>query len=1325
MLSLRKIILVIILSIPLLLKATIKDSISVINLYFSENKGQWPEQVLYKAPLGNGNLWIEKNSLHFDLYNSRELELISHHHRLETNKFVPPKNIKRHNYKLHFLNSNPTKSLQGMGQLFDYENYYIGKDHSHWASKVHKYASIKYKSLYDGIDLHIYQKDLHIKWDFIVKPHANANKIQIRYEGVNKLDLKKGNLIIHTSVNTIIELAPIAYQYDNRGKKHSIKCRYKLKDNTLSFKLPKGYNSNLPLIIDPTLVFASYTGSAADNWGFSATYDSKGFLYAAGIVFSSGYPVNTGAFYDSTFNGTFDVSISKFDTSGTQLIYSTYLGGAQGEVPASMIVNSNNELLVLGTTSSLDFPTTTNAYDNSYNGGSNTHISSSIHFINGSDLFVTHFNSSGTQLIGSTYFGGNANDGINSSPILVFNYGDDIRGEIMTDINDNIYIVSSTTSTNIPTTAGVFQPTKSASEDGLIAKFDDNLSTLIWASYFGGNGDDAIYGIKINKQQDLYITGGSSSTNLPTTNNTYQTTYPGGIASGYIAKINQTGQNIKACTYVGSAHYDQSYLIDIDRNSNVYVFGQTQDSSNAFIINAQWNSPNDGQFISKFNSTLTNRIWSTTWGNGQYGIDVVPSAFMVDLCNRIYLSAWGGNVNHNFGGGNTNNLPLTSNAIQSSTDGSDYYLMVMADDASSIDYGSYYGGNQSAEHVDGGTSRFDNKGRIYQNVCAGCGGHSDFPTTVNAFSRTNNSYNCNNGVFKIDFNIPAIVADFIIPPVICAPDTSIFTNTSFLTHPNQTHYLWNFGDSTSSTLKSPIHVYNHNGIFNVKLIISDSLSCNLSDTISKQVVVLSGSSIDLSPIDLCPGYPMQIGILPVNDTNISYNWTPSSTLSDSSISNPYANPSVSTLYKLIISNGLCADTIHQLVREMHLQANAGNDTTLCLNSINLTGHGNLNGLLYQWSHNSSFSDTLNNFPYDSTLAYTFSNPQYLYFKISKNGCSDYDSIYLEKRITIVVGNVKEPLCHGDYNGSISIQVNGGATPINYAWSNGQNTATISNLGQGNYHLNVTDADGCSNTYDTTLNEPPPLTSRHIAKSIPCASACIGKAYANPQGGTPPYHWQWDDGNSQQTNPAIQLCAGVYHAVITDSNNCLINDTVVIIDSSLYISFNVWADQDSLYKNNQTRLHSTNLGSGHNYLWTPSNLVSNPTSINPRTNLTGTTTYIVEATDNYGCHWSDTITIYVSDVICNEPYIYVPNAFTPNGDGKNDLLKVKSSVGYDLDFMIYDRLGELIFETKDINKAWDGTYRGQKLAPGVYIYHLKLQCFNREVFLKKGNITLIR
>ncbi len=1292
---------------------------------YSENKGQWDGNVLFKAKFGNGDLWLEKNCLTFNVQNPEDMARINdykHDLRQKLQNNVPfDYNIKNHAFKIYFDGCKNTVDITKNGILPDYENYFIGNDSTKWASLVRKYNNVVYHDIYDNIDIK-FQSEKGLKYDFILKPGASLNEIKMRYEGVSGLSIKNRNLLIRTEASNIIELKPIAYQINNEGDTVFIDCNYEISNNVVSYKITVPYDRGKDLIIDPILVYSSYTGSISDNWGYTATYDSYGFIYTGGAVFGVSYPTTIGAYQTSFGTGTCDISITKFDTLGSALIYSTYLGGNKAEVPSSLVCNNSNELYVLGVTGSTNFPTSSNSYDVSFNGGSNTTVTLAINFANGTDLCISKFNTSGTQLLASSYFGGSANDGMNMATQLKINYADEIRGEVQIDNSGNVYVVSSTNSTNIPTSSFAFQPIKSAGQDGVIAKFDYSLSTLIWASFYGGNGDDAVYAVNFDSQDNVFICGGTLSTTLPTNSNSYNQTFQGGSADGFIAKINQNGTALIRNTYFGTPFYDQAYFIDNDLDDNIFIYGQTGDTGSALISNALYNIPGGGQFVTKFDNNLQTIIWSTNWGNpSNTGPDVTPSAFMVDYCGKIYMSAWGGQTNIF---GSTLGLPVSTNAFKTTTDGSDYYFLVLENDASAIDYATFFGGNVAHEHVDGGTSRFDKKGSIYQAICAGCGGYSDLPTTVGCHSSTNNSSNCNNAVVKFNFEVEVVIADFMIPPptVGCAPHTVVFDNNSYTVNPSS--FQWDFGDGTTSTQPNPTHTYTTGGIFDVTLIVSDPLSCNFADTITKQLAVIEDGTDTLAPQEICIGDFVQIGILPISDPNVTYNWNNPNSLSSTTISNPIATPTSSTWYHCYFTNGICTDTLFQYVRVLNISVNAGNDTSLCYNTITLNATSNESGLNWQWSSNSNFTDTLN-INNSNLLTTTISDSTWFFVTGSRLTCSDIDSVLVTPLIYISNSSYVNPKCNGDTNGSLGIIATGGVLPHTYLWNNGGSQSNLTNLPAGSYVVTVTDFFGCFASDTIVLTEPDSLLLNTSQKNEPCSGMCKGQASAIPIGGTPPFSWDWNDPFNQTTNPAINLCEGSYDVVVSDFNGCKAFANFQIIDTSIFIVLNAQIADDTVYEGQSVQITSTNLGSGYYYLWTPQTGLDNPTIHNPLATPFVSSQYILTVTDEYGCIFLDTVFVFTIDVICEEPYIFVPNAFTPDKDGLNDILYIRSSVAYEANIKIYDRWGEKVFETNDLNSGWDGTFRGMNCDPGVFTYYLNIICYNKEVFIKKGNITLIR
>jgi len=1604
------------------------------HIFFIENKNQWEKQVKFKTELTGTAIFYENDGVTYafeDTKASRELihyKLLEPEERLKHPKLDSIVNY--HAYKMHFEGANPQVNITAKDPTYDYNNYYIGDDKSKWASEVKKYKEITYENIYNNIDLQVFEKEHLLKYNFNVKPQGNFKNILLKYEGQDNISINiHGNLVIKTSVNEVTELKPYSYQLVGNDTVE-VPTKFRLKDNEVSFELPKGYNKNYPLVIDPTLIFSTFSGSTVDNWGFTATYDYDGFVYAAGIAMGIGYPMTLGS-YQQVFGGAYcDVSITKYDTTGSFLIYSTLLGGNGPEIPHSIFVNNNNELFVFGTTGSTNFPTTAGAYDNTFNGGTAYTMDYVLQYTQGSDIYVTRFNANGTALLASTYIGGSGNDGLSSAAPLKFNYADEARGEVFLDKNNNCWIVSSTQSTNFPVSANAFQPTfGGGQQDGLIIKMDNSLSTMIWSSYIGGSGNDAVYSMAVDdKDGNVYVAGGTSSTNFPTTTGSYQPAYNGGNCDGFITKINKNGSNIIYSTYYGSNAYDQVYLLQRDKLGYVYVYGQTKATGNTFIHNALWNTPNGGMFISKLGPQLDTLVWSTAFGTGTGMPNLSPTAFLVDLCNNIYLSGWGGAVN---GFGGTSGLQITPNAFQSTTDNSDFYLLVITDDASSIVYATYFGGSVSHDHVDGGTSRFDKKGIIYQSMCAGCGGHSDTPTTPGAWSQTNNSSNCNNAVFKMDFGLPVIVANFNAPPILCAPANVNFHNTSTTTSSTGVTYFWNFGNGSTSTLVNPSTSYTQSGIYDVLLIVSDTGSCNISDTITKQIVILSNSIGTLAPDTICKGDFTQIGILPLPDPNTTYNWIPGTNLSATNVPNPIASPLNTTQYMLLISNGVCTDTLHQTVYVENLIANAGNDTIVCQGSVTLHATANHPVLSYQWSSNHNFTDTLNIFPSSNSINVSINGSTTYYILVKDLHCSSIDSVHVTVSqvdittslpTTICLGNnttlnaynqnplnpltyswqpassiisgsntssplvgpqtnttytvtatdqygctktasvpvnvtslssnqtIQNAICNGICNGTIFISPSGGTSPYNFIWNNGQSNPNIDSLCAGSYTVTVTDFNNCKLIHSYVIQQPPLLNviivdtvnvlcngicngsitvagsggtppygyswisgqstsqinglcagiytvtvtdsnyctavlpvnihdtssfNAHVnfnnvtcfdscngsatafgvgglmpytfhwvnggttsskynlcagiynvsvtesagclrnvfititqpsqlianisniinpncfgycdgqamvlisggtqpynihwsnnstnpsvnnlcngtyfvsvsdsnlcpakdtvvmiqptilqlqltATNVPCVQVCNGVAIATPSGSTPPYTYAWSDG--QSTLSASNLCSGLYTLTLSDDHGCTLTDTISVADSTVFPpNIHTYAVKDTIYRSQTSALFTTQL-SGFTYSWHPANTLNNHIIYNPIATPVQTTTYYVDITDQWGCVYKDSVIVYVLDVICDDTNIYLPNAFSPNGDNSNDILYVRGKIIDEIYLTVYNRWGEMVFETRNMSDGWNGIYKSKLSEPGVYVYYMDVTCLDKQKYFKKGNITLLR
>jgi gliding motility-associated-like protein len=1301
---------------------------------FTENKGQWEPQVNFKADLDGGALFIEKNCFTYHFYNKAAF------HKNHINTSGKLLKVNTHAFRMNILNANKDINFSKSDKNKAHKNYFIGKNSAQWASNVNSYGLITANHIYKGIDMQTEGIQNGIKYQFNVSPNTNYKIIQLNFEGVEKIWLQKGELHIKTSVNELVDQAPIAWQMVN-GKKVNISCKYVLEKNTVSFELGNEYNSNYALVIDPVLVFASYTGSTADNFGLTATYDASGNLYAGGLIYNVGYPTTLGA-YDVSYNGIAqygrtDISISKFDSTGATLLYSTYLGGANNtEVVQSMVVNSQNQLCLYGSTSSNDFPVTTNVYDSSFNGGTNFQATSNgTFFDNGTDIFVSKFSVDGSQLLASTYVGGSENDGVNTTLALTFNYGDFYRGEINVDQDDQIIIGSCTNSSDFPVTGNATQGTKGNLQDGCIFKLDSDLQNLLYSSFVGGNQDDAIYAISTSGT-DVYATGGTLSTDIQANPDSYNPAFLGGAADGIVVKLSTLGGTVGTrITYIGTADYDQCFFVQLDALENVYLYGQTNSPTFPYIGGVYQNA-NSGQFIMKLDSLLSNVAFSSTFGNSDGNPNISPSAFLVDDCEHIYISGWGGNI---LTGVPTNNMPLTNNAFQSTTDGFNFYLAVFEHDMDSLIYATYFGGGTSHEHVDGGTSRFDKKGIVYQAVCAGCGSNDDFPTTPGAWSNTNNSTNCNEGVFKFDFEIAIVNADFIASPETgCSPLTVNFTNS------NASNFLWDFGNNdTTSTELNPTRTFTNAGVYPVKLIVRNINSCNLADTIVKTITVLPGLNATFTNTVVPCQNTVNFSDLTVNNFPGVNTWSWNFGDGDSSsLQNPVHNFNSAGSYTVVLEvtdSAGCTGTIDTLITLSNLVAQQSIVTNCGNNNVQFNALPDTAGA-YLWnfgnptSPNNTSVMQQSNFLYPDTGVY---NAYLVVYWGNNNTCSDTSFFNVNINPPFVASvDFDQDSCSNLVQFTETTNISGNAS-VQWQWSFGDGLNSnlqnpTHNYNGGNYSasLIVTATNGC---IDTVLTPVVIKSYNAYAMSNDTLLCSIPAEILLQAGGGDFYIWQPPTlfNNPNSSNQLVTVNSDtLFNVTIGRVNNegdtCLQNySTLISVANIGQANFSAVAENDTIFTGGSTPI-TVNISSGnYTFLWTPSQGIDNPNTDNVVASPKVTTEYTLTVTEGNYCSRNEKVKIVVFKADCTESSIYVPNTFSPNGDGKNDKLMVRGNYIAQLYFAVYNRWGEKIFETNDKQIGWDGYYQGNLADAGVFGWYLKATCKEGETTEMKGNVTLIR
>ncbi|WP_118950768.1 DUF7948 domain-containing protein [Taibaiella helva] len=938
------------------------------NIDFIRNNNQFPDPVRYKAFLPGGAVFLRNDGFTYNYYQPEDLRRI--HEMKHEGKDILSAQVHFHAYQVTFSNASPNTIIKEDGLLPYYHNYFIGNDPSRWATKVPLYKRVTWQNIYPGIDAIVYSREQSLKYDFRVAPGSNPSAILLAFEGVTPKLMKDGSLRISTTVNTVTEQAPYAYQLID-GKERTVSCHYRLlPGNRVGFSLPQGYDRSQPLIIDPVLVFSTFSGSTANTYGFSATYDLAGNLYAGGECFDVGWPSSPGAF-QGAFSATVDAGINKYSSNGNTLVYSTYYGGTGRDLPNNMMATTAQELVICGTTTSSNLATTTGCYDNTYNGNT--------------DIYIARFSQDGAILKAATYLGGSGTDGLNNG--LSPNYGDNNRGEVLTAPDGHIYIAGSTSSPNFPVTAGALQPAHGGGQDGIVCRFDSSLTTLQYSTFIGGNGDDAAFSLVLNSNNNVAICGGTQSSNFPTTAGALHTTSQGGT-DGFVSIISLSTGLVRS-SYLGTAAYDHAFKIQNDASDNIYVMGQTD---GAYPTTPGVFSVTDGDiFITKLSPTLSGILLSTRMGNLINNVRFVPTAFMHDICGNTYLSGFGANSNQ----------PLSPGAYQT-TPGS-FWLGALSPDFTSLLYGTYFG--PLGTHVDGGTSRFDPQGIIYHSACTN---NASFPTTPGVVFPTKltsfGDYDI--ASYKFNMEVGAVVADFVLgnnaKDTGCADYEVMFDNHSV----GANDYLWDFGDGTTSTATSPTHTFPE-GSYTITLVASRATGCNLHDTATHNIVVRHTDKPLLAFRDtfLCDPHPITLSANVSNlNSHMSFRWEPAGAVtSGGNQQRATVDPSVSTTFIVHVGNSSTAscvdsatDTIHISLFDYSRMYALPLDTTICPgDSLQLRAYG---GTSYLWTPDETIDQT------DAALARVWPsrNIDYKVHIVNDTGCAIDRTVMIKMQPPVTV-----------------------------------------------------------------------------------------------------------------------------------------------------------------------------------------------------------------------------------------------------------------------------------------------------------------------------------
>ncbi len=583
--------------------------------------------------------------------------------------------------RMQLLNARTVTQATPLAPLPGRVNYFLGNDPQAWRTAVPTYAQVKYEDVYPGVDLLWYGNQRQLEYDFLVAPGADPRVIELEFAGIEELEIDAaGELLLHTAAGTLRQHKPVVYQPLPNAEQRAVAGAYvQTAANRVAFQLGD-YDAQLPLVIDPVLVYGTFFGGSSEEISADIAVDQAGNAYIVGSTASADFTKVNPA--QGNLRGIVDVFVAKLNPSGNGLVYATYLGGANsgqgGEVGFGIAVDTNGNAYVTGLTSSSDFPRL-NADDNTLSGPA--------------DAFLTKLDPAGA-LVYSTFVGGNnadigfdvAVDQFGAAYIAGLTNSTDLASTVkaLTDNSESANATAEADALTAPEQNGLRGP-----QDGFLIRMQPT-GARSYARYLGGNGSDLALGVAVDSSNGVYVVGNTGSNDFPTLN-PLQAGYAGGDSDAFVMKLAAGNGTVSYATYLGGSSDETTpfvggapltgYGIAVDSSGSAYVTGLTN-SSNFPLRNPLRNTVGGESevFVTKLTPTGNGLVYSTLVGGS--GIDV-PNGIAVDPQGNAYVCGTTG----------SSDFPQV-NAVSSGLKGTaDAFLVKLNPAGSAFIYATLYGGS--------------------------------------------------------------------------------------------------------------------------------------------------------------------------------------------------------------------------------------------------------------------------------------------------------------------------------------------------------------------------------------------------------------------------------------------------------------------------------------------------------------------------------------------------------------------------------------------------------------------------------------------------------
>ncbi len=548
-------------------------------------------------------------------------------------------------------------------------SYFVGNDPMRWRTGLSTFARVRYSGVYPGVDIVYYGGDRDgLEYDFVIAPGGDPNAIRLRFEGASSAYVgDDGDVVVPTATGELRQRRPTVYQTVEGERRPVSGAFVRRSDGTFGFRLGE-YDRSFAITIDPLLSYGTYVGGSGDDTPQAMAIDAYGAIYLAGLTQSTDFP--SAVPLAGAPVGGVDAFVVKLAPAGDAIEYAAYIGGSGTDFARGIAVTGDGRVVVAGPTNSPDFPTR-NAVQPAFAGAS--------------DEFVLEIGPTGTTIEFSTYLGGSANDvaaavrvdaagniyvagtslssdypaahafqsasGGRSDGTLVKlrpdgqvafatylgGTGDEQINALAVGADESVYVAMSTTSQDLETSGAIASPYAGGPYDGYVAKIAPSGSSLVYATYLGGSGDDEITSVAIDALGNLYALERTNSTDFPT-RGPFQTAFAGGALDGTITKIDPNGASIVYSSYFGGSGTDYLGALQIDALGAALVTGFTT-SADFPTVNqiAGARGGGDRDLVAARVSPRGDRLEYSTYIGG--GAAETSNTCVLDPAGNLYIGA--------------------------------------------------------------------------------------------------------------------------------------------------------------------------------------------------------------------------------------------------------------------------------------------------------------------------------------------------------------------------------------------------------------------------------------------------------------------------------------------------------------------------------------------------------------------------------------------------------------------------------------------------------------------------------------------------------------